>query len=181
MKQEWRVKVKTSMPALMASNDNMVLLDDVESPLVKDVSPKPTGMDINMVFMLSAEFRGAMFEKPVESSQHIKLLYIRDYIDGRPISKMFVNGSVVVNLMPYAMFKKLGRQDDKLVKTNLTFNYIGSNLMEARGVISMEFTVGSKSLPTAFFVIEVQGNYSVILGCDWIHANRCIPILCTKS
>jgi hypothetical protein len=26
-----------------------------------------------------------------------------------------------------------------------------------------------------FFIIEVQGNYSVILGHDWIHANRCIP------
>jgi hypothetical protein len=47
--------------------------------------------------------------------------------------------------------------------------------MEARGVVSMELTVGSKSLATAFFVIEVQGNYSVILGRDWIHANRCVP------
>jgi hypothetical protein len=47
--------------------------------------------------------------------------------------------------------------------------------MEARGVISMELTVGSKSLATAFFIIEVQGNYSVILGHDWIHANHCIP------
>jgi hypothetical protein len=47
--------------------------------------------------------------------------------------------------------------------------------MEAWGVISMELTVGSKLLATAFFVIEVQGNYSVILGHDWIHANRCIP------
>jgi hypothetical protein len=47
--------------------------------------------------------------------------------------------------------------------------------MEARGVVSMELTVGSKSLATAFFVLEVQGNYSVILDRDWIHANRCIP------
>jgi hypothetical protein len=47
--------------------------------------------------------------------------------------------------------------------------------MEARGVVSMELTVGSKSLATAFFVVEVQGNYSVILGHDWIHANHCIP------
>jgi hypothetical protein len=47
--------------------------------------------------------------------------------------------------------------------------------MEARGVVSMELTVGSKSLATAFFIIEVQGNYSVILGHDWIHANHCIP------
>jgi hypothetical protein len=26
-----------------------------------------------------------------------------------------------------------------------------------------------------FFVIEVQGNYSVILGHYWIHANCCVP------
>jgi hypothetical protein len=47
--------------------------------------------------------------------------------------------------------------------------------MEFRGVISMELTVGSKSLATTFFVVEVQGNYSVILGHDWINANYCIP------
>jgi hypothetical protein len=47
--------------------------------------------------------------------------------------------------------------------------------MEARGVVSMELTVGSKSLAIAFFIVQVQGNYSVILGCNWIHANRCIP------
>jgi hypothetical protein len=52
---------------------------------------------------------------------------------------------------------------------------VGGNSMEARGIVSMELTIGSKSLATAFFVIEAQGNYSVILGCDWIHANRCIP------
>jgi hypothetical protein len=39
----------------------------------------------------------------------------------------------------------------------------------------MELTIGSKSLVSAFFVVEVQGNYSVILGRDWIHTNRCIP------
>jgi hypothetical protein len=38
--------------------------------------------------------------------------------------------------------------------------------MEARGVVSIELTVGSKSLATAFFIIEVQNNYSVILGHD---------------
>jgi hypothetical protein len=47
--------------------------------------------------------------------------------------------------------------------------------MEARSVVSMELTVGSKSLATTFFIIEVQGHYSVILGCDWIHANSSIP------
>jgi hypothetical protein len=77
--------------------------------------------------------------------------------------------------MPYSIFKNLGREDDELVNTNLTLNGMGGNLMEARGLISMELTVGSKSLTTAFFVVEMQDNYSVILDRDWIHANRCIP------
>jgi hypothetical protein len=69
---------------------------------------------------------------------------------------MLVDGGAAVNLMPYSIFKKLRREDDELVKTNLTLNDMGGSPMEARGVISMELTVGSKSLTTAFFIIEVQ-------------------------
>jgi hypothetical protein len=107
-----------------------------------------------------------VFEKPEESSQHLKPLYVRGHIDGKPISRMLVDGGAAVNLMPYSVFRKLGRKDDELVTTNLTLNGVGGNLMEARGVVSMELTVGSKSLAIAFFIIEVQGNYSVILGRD---------------
>jgi hypothetical protein len=117
----------------------------------------------------------AMFEKPEELSQHMKPLYIQGHIDERPISQMLIDGGVAVNLMPYFIFKKVGREVVKLVKTNLTLKSVGGNSREARGVVSMELTVGSKSLATAFVMIEVQGNYSVILGHDWIHANCCIP------
>jgi hypothetical protein len=55
-KKEWRVK-KVDTPAPLTSDDDMDLLDDDETPLIKDGSPPPTGMDINMVFMLLAEFR----------------------------------------------------------------------------------------------------------------------------
>jgi hypothetical protein len=88
---------------------------------------------------------------------------------------MLVNSGAAVNLMSYSIFKKLGRKDDELVKTNLTLNGMGGNPMEVWGVVSMELTVGSKSLATTFFVIDVQGNYSVILCHDWIHTIRCIP------
>jgi hypothetical protein len=56
MKQEWRVKEKVNAPAPMTSDDNMDLLDDDKALLIKDDPPPPTGMDINMVFTLSAEF-----------------------------------------------------------------------------------------------------------------------------
>jgi hypothetical protein len=55
-KQEWRVKEKTCISTLTSSNDDMDLLDNDEFPLIKDGSPPPVGMDINMVFTLSIEF-----------------------------------------------------------------------------------------------------------------------------
>jgi hypothetical protein len=90
MKQEWRVKKKVDIPAPTTSDDDMDLLDDDESPLIKDGSLSPIGMDINMVFTLPVEFRGVeeevahmclgpkvvVFEKPEESSQHMKPLYV---------------------------------------------------------------------------------------------------------
>jgi hypothetical protein len=82
VRQEWRVKEKASTLALMASDDDIDLLDDGEFPLIKDGSPPLIGMGITMVFTLPAEFRGAeeevaqmcldpkeaMFEKLKESS-----------------------------------------------------------------------------------------------------------------
>jgi hypothetical protein len=75
---------------------------------------------------------------------------------------MLIDDGTTVNLMSYTVFKKLGQEDDELMKTNLTLN-------------SMELTIGSKSLTSLFFIIKVQGNHNVILGRDWIHNNRCIP------
>jgi hypothetical protein len=49
-KQEWRVKEKVNTPAPMTSDDDMDLLDDDEASLIKDGSPPPTGMYINIVF-----------------------------------------------------------------------------------------------------------------------------------
>jgi hypothetical protein len=88
---------------------------------------------------------------------------------------MLVDIGAVVNLISYSIFNKLRREDNELVKTNLMLNDVGGNPMEARCIVSMELIVGSKSLATAFFVVEMQGNYSVILGQDWIHANHYVP------
>jgi hypothetical protein len=82
-------------------------------------------------------------------------LYVWGHIDGNPISRMLIDGGVAVNLMSYTVFKKLGRKDDELIKTNLTLNGVGGNPMEAQRVVSMELTIGSKSLAIAFFIVEV--------------------------
>jgi hypothetical protein len=39
----------------------------------------------------------------------------------------------------------------------------------------MDLTVGSKTVPTSFFIISSKSTYTVMLEKDWIHANCCIP------
>lgn len=39
---------------------------------------------------------------------------------------------------------------------------------------SIELTSGTKTMAATFFVAEVEGNYSIILGREWIHANQCV-------
>jgi hypothetical protein len=80
-----------------------------------------------------------------------------------------------MNLMPYTFYRKLGKQDDELVKTNMTLSSVRiDSLIKAKGVTSVELTIGTKTLAVAFFVADVEGNYSLILGRDWIHANQCV-------
>ena len=101
---------------------------------------------------------------------------MRGHVNGKPISHMLVDGGSIVNLMPYSLYKKLGGKDEELIKTNMTVNGVrGGDPIGAKGVASMELTVGSKTLATAFFVSEVQGNFSLIFGHDWIHANQSVP------
>jgi hypothetical protein len=78
--------------------------------------------------------------------------------------------------MSYSLYRKLGKQDDELVKTNMTLSDVGTDsLIKAKGVTSIELTIETKTLAAAFFVADVEGNYSLIQGRFWIHANQCVP------
>jgi hypothetical protein len=46
---------------------------------------------------------------------------------------------------------------------------------EAQGILNVELTVSSKTVPTSFFIVSSKSTYTVLLGRDWIHANCCIP------
>jgi hypothetical protein len=58
----------------------------------------------------------------------------------------------------------------------MTLSGVGTDSsIKAKGVTSVELTIGTKTLVVAFFVADAEGNYSLILGRDWIHANQCLP------
>jgi hypothetical protein len=77
--------------------------------------------------------------------------------------------------MPETVFERLGHTEKDLMKTNMTLSSFSGEASDAKGIVLMELTVGSKTIPMAFFVVNVKGKYNILLGKDRIHANGCVP------
>jgi len=101
----------------------------------------PSG-DVNMVFMLPMEFLApfsddeeidfpgqiaqlaldpmtAMFEKPSnDERQHLKALFVKGRVDRQPMSKILIDGGAAINIMPYAVYRKLRKGDQDLTRTD---------------------------------------------------------------
>lgn len=61
------------------------------------------------------EEQKATFERPsLGITYHLKPLCIREKVDGVVVNKVFFDGGATVILMPYSLFKKIGKFDDDL-------------------------------------------------------------------
>jgi hypothetical protein len=165
----------------------------------KEWRPKPTKADgttstgTNMVFILPLEFyaperkelpvaqldfgpRPVIFEKPREKNyKRLKALYLKGFINGHPVNKMLVDTGAEVNIMSYLVLCRLGHSAEDLIKTNITLSDFNGQASEAQGVLNVDLTMGSKTVPNSFFIVSSKSTYTILLGRDWIHANCCIP------
>jgi hypothetical protein len=131
-----------------------------------------TGMDVNVITFLvdytiiddepmvnqfDFDPKDMIFTKHKESVNHLKPLYVRGQIDGTHISRILIDRGVSINLILYSLYRKLGKQDNELIRTNMTLSGVGSNSpIEAKGVESIELTIWTKTLIAAFFVAKVE-------------------------
>ena len=74
----------------------------------------------------------AIFDKPVKH-RHFKALYVKCFVDGKPMSKILVDGGASVNLMPYTTFRNLGKGLEDLIETNMMLKDFGGNASKTRG------------------------------------------------
>jgi hypothetical protein len=116
----------------------------------------------------------AVFERPENPGAHMKPLFIWGHLDRTPIRHMLVDGGASVNILSLSLFKKLGHIKSDLKRTNLSLSGFVGDPTEDKGIICKELTVGSNTVPTAFFMADVKGRYNMLLGRDWIHANECV-------
>ena len=130
----------------------------------------------DLITQLALDPMTTIFEKPSDGKrQHLKALFVKGRVDGQPVSKILIDRGVAINIMPYVMFQKLGKGDQDLTKTDMMLKDFEGNVSPAKGAVCVELMIGSKTLPTTFFVINRKGTYNLLLGRYWIHANCCIP------
>jgi hypothetical protein len=79
---------------------------------------------------------------------------------------MLVDIGATVNIMPYSVLRRLGCSTEDLIKTNVTLSDFNSQASEAQGVLNMDLTVGSKTVPTSFFIVSSKSTYTVLLERD---------------
>jgi hypothetical protein len=153
------------------SNEFMALANQiVQEEVLPDIDEaKQAGLMAQLVLT-----KQATFDKPVKN-RHMRPLYLRGYVNVKPLTKMFLHGGATINVMSYTTFRKLGMGPGDLTPTSIVLNDFARNPSDTKGCVHVDLMIGSKTLLTTFFVIEGKGAYSLLLGRDWIHANCCIP------
>jgi hypothetical protein len=103
--------------------------------------------NIDMVFILPIEFKApsryeqeesdeAIFDKPSQH-QHLKALYMKEFVNGRPVTEMLVDGGAAINLIPDTMFRKLGKGSEDLLETDIILKDFGGNASKTRGQLAL--------------------------------------------
>ena len=110
----------------------------------------------------------------MEMTRHIKPLYVRTHLNGRPVSKVLIDNGSTVNVMPLRILRALGRSINDLIETEVAVFSFTGEVSKTLGILPMDITIGSKTALFAFFVIDSNANYNILLERDWIHANWCV-------
>jgi hypothetical protein len=117
-----------------------------------------------------------VFEKPILAMcQHLKPLYIKAHMDGRPVNRVLVDNGAAVSILPISMLRKLLKTENDLIAIDVSISGFAGGAIKMKGVIPIEVKVGSKVATVAFFVVNTDSAYNALLGRDWIHSNWVAP------
>ena len=132
----WRAK-QTADRGQPSANIQMAFLLSLEfrAPVDQEVYSDFDESEYEEIVAKLSVIQQAIFDKPVKH-RHLKALYIKGFVDGKPMSKMLVDGGVFVNLMPYTTFRKLGKGPGDLIETDMMLKDFGGNASKTRRAIN---------------------------------------------
>jgi hypothetical protein len=111
-KQVWRPKDKPEGSGRSAPACMVYFLPNEFMAPANQVVQEETSLEINddehlgglMAQLVLA--KQATFDK-LAKNRHMRPLYLKGYVNGKPLTKMFVDGGAAVNVMPYTTFRSL--------------------------------------------------------------------------
>ena len=131
--QVWRAK-QTADKRQPSTNIQMAfrLPSEFRAPTDQEVYSDFDELEYEEIVAKLTVIQQAIFDKPVKH-QHLKALYVKGFVDGKPMNKMLVDRGASINLMPYTTFCKLGKGPGDLIGTNMMLKDFGGNASKTRG------------------------------------------------
>ncbi|XP_075478796.1 uncharacterized protein LOC142519646 [Primulina tabacum] len=106
------------------------------------------------VGVLVDEEKRVLMKRPTsEMTKHIKPLYIIAHVNGKPLSRVLIDNGSAVNILPYRIFQKLGKNVEDLIPTEVSVAAFTGESTKTLGVLPANVTVGSRSSLSAFFLL----------------------------
>nr|CAD1838721.1 unnamed protein product [Ananas comosus var. bracteatus] len=141
----------------------------------QDGATEGSSTDVGMVYALPSSFKAESieFEEQPHCGEELTVAQLR--LEDIRMADAVVFKKPLALQTSYIIFKKLSKSEDELKPTNITIIDFTGNGPQARGIFTTELTVGSKIFRRAFFVVDADSHYNLLLRRDWIHANECAP------
>lgn len=131
--QIWRAKQLADKSQPSANIQMAFLLpSEFRAPVDQEVYSDFDESEYEEMVAKFAVIQQAIFDKLVKHL-HLKALYVKGFVDGKPMSKILVDGGAYVNLMPYTTFLKLGKGPGDLIETDMMLKDFGGNASKTRG------------------------------------------------
>lgn len=124
----------------------------------------------NPLFLRKSRACKVILEKPPEEmTKHLRPLYIKAHISGKPVSRVLVDNGAAVNILPLRMVRRLSKSEQDLIPSEVSVTT--DTWAQTKGIIPVDLTVGNTTKVSAFFVVDGTAAYNALLGRDWIHSN----------
>jgi hypothetical protein len=142
-KQVWRPKDKPEELDRLAPACMVYFLPNEFMAPANQVVQEETSLEINdddQLGGLMAQLvlaKQVTFDKPAKN-RHMRPLYLKGYINGKPLTKMFVDGRAAVNVMLYTTFRKLGMGPGDLTPMSVILNDFAGNPSDTRGCVHVD-------------------------------------------
>jgi len=114
-------------------------------------------------------------EIPVEGRGHKRALHVSVKCIDHIMAKVLINNSSSLNVMPKSTLEKLPFNAFHLKPSSMMVQAFDRSRREVIGEIDLPVQIGPHTYQVTFQVMDINPDYSCLLGRPWIHSVGVVP------